>query len=399
MTWFIAPPLIDATHSTRFSCNKKSTYITCSPDKHATRAIEEATTQQSAEFALQRAAELQVYLNQVIQHPFLYQSQVLRLFLSLQDDLGTAWPECSSNALTRLANKSVGAAMKVSETTQTTKFPWQDPLLSGHVDDYGEENAELLALSGQEQVRMGAVVQAVPKLEGAVTLMREGAEMAGATGMELSRLAKEVVQHSDRELGQPIDIVSTGLLRSGRRSKRLALELSAALHTYTQQYKLCRYEKLAFQDRRVAIMRRHKERGRADHRAAQLMQQQRMMQAQQHNPYQQQQYNPQYPQQSLDHLERNAVLSDTSALEAVDECEEIGRRLKQEVHRIALQRRQDWNAAVKVVASSCKEAVSERVAIWTSVRESFLQAFPEYSDSVNSVQPQPSQPPGGGANP
>lgn len=333
------------------------------PDKHATRALEEASTQQSAEFAVQRCTELQVYLNQLIHHPIAFSSHTLRLFLSLQDDLGTAWPEVSNNAFTRLANSGIGAAVKVSEQTQAAKFPWQDTI--GQMDDYGEEDAELLALASQEQVRMGAVLQAVPKLEGAVTLMREGADLKGSTGMELSRLAKEV-ESSDKELSYPMELIAGGMLRGGRRSKRTALELAAALETFVHQYKLCKYEKVAFMDRRLAIMRRHKERGKADHRAHHLMMQQRQM-------YQQ----PYAMGGQLNQMQNQAVNADSLASDAVQECNEIGRRVKSEVNRIAWQRRQEWKAAVKVVASACKEAVTENVAIWESVRESFLQTFPE----------------------
>ena len=332
--------------------------------------MEEASTQQSAEFAVQRANELQVYLNQLTQHPFAYGTHTLRLFLSLQDDLGTAWPEVSNNAFTRLANAGVGAAVKVSEQAQATKFPWQDPM--GHIDDYGEEDAELMALASQEQVRMAAVLQAVPKLEGAVTLLREGAEMRGAAGMELSRLAKEV-ESSDKELSYPMELVAGGMLRGGRRSKRMALELAAAMETFVQQYKLCRYEKMAFTDRRIAIMRRTKERGKADQRAHQLlMQQQRQM-------YHQQPYGggPYGGGPNVHQMQNQAINADTLASDAVQECNEIGRRVKSEVNRIAWHRRQEWKASVKVVASASKEAITENVAIWESVRESFLQAFPQ----------------------
>ena len=405
-----------------------------SPEKHATRALEEATAQQSAEFALQRAAELQVYLNQLIQHPYAHNTHTLRLFLSLQDDVGTAWPEVSNNALTRLANVSVTTAVKVSEQTQATKFPWQDPI--GQTDDYGEDNAELLALASQEQIRMAAVLQAVPKLEGAITLLREGAERMGSTGMELGRLAKEVAA-TDTTLGQPMDIISSGMLRSGRRNKRLALELFAALHSYSQHYKTCRYEKMAFQDRRLAMMRRHKERGRADHRATMLYQQQQQQQqlypqqqapspyggpsppnrygppqpqapygtpAPYGNPYSPQQQQQQAPyaapnhpmqrqqqqqQQQLYQMQNEAVMSDSLATDAWQECDEIGQRLRSEVNRLAYQRRTDWFTAVKVVASSCKEATSENVAIWQAVKESFLQAFPEYEyEDPNNTNPQ-----------
>ena len=367
------------------------------PDKHATRAIEEASAHQSTDFAVQRAAELQVYLNQLVQHPIVCKSPVLRLFLSLQDDLGTAWPEVSSNALTRLANAGVGAAVKASEATSSTKMPWQkDGIVGGGgggmPDDSGEDNAELLALYSAESVRMGAVLQAVPKLEGAITLLREHSEQTGAVGMEVGRLAKEV-EATDRELGQPMEIVANGMLRTGRRSKRLALELSAALHTFSQQYKLCRYERMAFSDRKAALARRVKERGRADQRAGHLWQQQQAYGAQQYNY---QQGGVPYPQQDLERMQREAALSDTYATDAVQECEEIGQRLKSEVNRIAWQRKTEWNQSVKIIASAMKEASTERVAIWESVRESFFQTFPELNTAIptqGSTYAQTPQPP------
>jgi hypothetical protein len=70
------------------------------PGKHATCALEEASLHQSAEFSMQRTKELEAYLNQLQQHPAARQTEPLRLFLGLQDDIGTAWPEVLSNALT-----------------------------------------------------------------------------------------------------------------------------------------------------------------------------------------------------------------------------------------------------------------------------------------------------------
>ena len=300
------------------------------------------------------------------------------MFLQLQDDLGNAWPEVSSNAFTRLANASVGAATKVSEST--AKLPWSGEG-NGGFDDF-EDNAELIALQNAESIRMGAVLQAVPKLEGAATLLKEQAEMAGSVGMELGRLAKEV-EVTDRELGQPLDLVSAGMLRAGRRSKRLALELSAALQSYSNQYKLCRYERMAFADRRAAIVRRQKERGRADHRAAQLLLHQRQQQHLASSHY--------GGGGNMDRLAQDAAMMDDFATDVNQECEEIGRRLKQEVNRIAWNRKIEWNASVKVIASAMKEAVTERVAIWEGIRENFLSTFPEYgmdnASSIHSSQP------------
>ena len=73
-----------------------------SPDKHKLRAIEEGTSAQSLEFAQARCEEMQTYLTQLIGHPILTNAEPLTTFLTLQDDIGTTWPEVSSSAVTRL---------------------------------------------------------------------------------------------------------------------------------------------------------------------------------------------------------------------------------------------------------------------------------------------------------
>merc|ERR1711939_1286326 len=57
------------------------------------------------------------------------------------------------------------------------------------------------------------------------------------------------------------------------------------------------------------------------------------------------------------------------------EAEEIAVRLKSEIHRVAIVRRTQWNASMKTIASSMKEACAERLAIWESTLEA-LQALP-----------------------
>lgn len=373
---------------------------------------------------------METYLNQLVVHPEVFSTQALKLFLGLQDDMGTAWPECSSNALTKFSAAGVSAAASlVDQTVQkgggffsgsATAAPGATSTSTGGAAGWGniigggahdadlqgsgvtEDSAELLALSSSESVRMGAVLQAVPKLEGAVVLMREQGETAGAVGMELNRLAKEVLSQGDRELSTPLEIFSAGLLRYGRRTKRLGVELSqATISAFQLQYKLCRYEKMAWTDRRNALIKRQKERGKADQQAQQLMMHQ--------NQYQHQgmggrygggaggygggyggnqQYNPNMPH--LDQLERNATMSDEMAVGAVRECDEIGARLKREVNRVSYTRRTEWSKSVKVIASYMKEACTERVAIWESTRDSFLQAFPEYQGDNGSFVNVPS---------
>jgi len=315
------------------------------PEKHATRALEEASTQQSAEFAIQRSKELEKYLNQVARHPVAGQSQVLQLFLGLQDDIGTAWPEVSTNALTRLQAVGAGVSMKVVESTNLTAA-------SAPAHEW-EEDAELLGLCSSENLRLGAVSQAVPKIEGAVIVLREQGDAAGILGMELSKASKTL--DLDYKF---FDILSSGLLRHGRRTKRLALEMSAAMESFIQQYKLVRYEKMAMQDRRHAIQRKAKERGRADARAAHLSQQQHHLQLNGQMHY-------------LNQLEHSAISMDTQALGAVNEADQVGARLKLEINRVAIDRRIAWNSSVKTIASSMKDSCSERLAIWESTLEAF----------------------------
>mmetsp|Transcript_16720 Transcript_16720/g.38436 ORF Transcript_16720/g.38436 Transcript_16720/m.38436 type:complete len:278 (-) Transcript_16720:64-897(-) len=274
--------------------------------------------------------------------------------------MGTAWPEVSTNALTRFGAVSGGAVTTLKEQTM--------PAAMNHTHishDTLEDDAELLALTGSEGLRMGAVMQAVPKLEGSMTLLREHGECAGAVGMELSKLGKEV-EATDRDLGIPIEVLSQGLLRYSRRQKRLAVELSAALAPYVTQYKLCRNEKAAFVDRRVSLQRRVKERGRADYRAQKLYHQQRSLHNQGHMG-------------QLERMEHDASVSDGLAMDADSYCQRVAQVLKSEVNRVSYERRAEWSRSMRVLASSLKEAATETGAIWESTRENFLQSFPEYN--------------------
>mmetsp|Transcript_25602 Transcript_25602/g.36080 ORF Transcript_25602/g.36080 Transcript_25602/m.36080 type:complete len:748 (+) Transcript_25602:147-2390(+) len=338
------------------------------PDKHATRAIEEASSSQSAAFAIRRMEELKTYLNALASHPICCKSQMLRLFLALQDDVGTAWPEVSPNALTRLGSVTQGVASKMADTVAGggNLLEGNAPGMNMPGTDVGEDNAELIALSNAENSRIAAVLQAVPKLEGCVFLLREESESAGHVGMEMSKLAKDV-EGSDRELSVPLEVLSQGLLRGSRRSKRLGVELSAAMSSYVYQYKLCKNEKAAFQDRRNALIKRQKQRGKADARAQRLTAMQRQTQG--------------FGQ--LNRMEMEATVSDEIAHGAVAECDEVGERLKSEVNRVSFLRRKEWSKSMKVIASSMKEASSERTAIWESTREAFLQAFPNHVEGTS----------------
>jgi hypothetical protein len=188
--------------------------------------------------------------------------------------------------------------------------------------------------------------------------------------MEMGKLSK-AVEASDRDLGVPIEVLSQGLLRYGRRQKRLALELSAAMNPFVIQYKMCKYEKMAFHDRRASLQKRVKERGRADTRAQKLMIHQRNMVHQ-------------GALGELDRLERDASYTDGMAVGAVHHCDIIGATLKSEVNRVAFERRTEWSRSMKVLCSSLREANAEQTSIWESTKESFLQAFPEYNTNTSA---------------
>jgi len=319
---------------------------------------------------MQRSSELEEYLNALVKHPIAGSTDVLRLFLTLQDDIGTAWPEVSSSAITRLSAVGTTAAAKVAEGTTTALQELQQDQ-----KDAGEDNAELLALAASEGLRIGSVMQAVPKIEGAIALVRDHGERCSVVGLEMSKLAKDV-QVEDQDLSSSLDLLSSALLRSCRRTKRLAIELSAASAPFVSQYKLCRYERVAFADRRAALSRRTAARARADNRAQKLVMHQTNMSSLGRPGY-------------VERMEMEASLSDESAVAAMREADFVGMTLQREVARVAEVRKTEWSASVKVLASSMKEACSERAAIWESAREQ--QHKSEFSNDV-STQPDISVP-------
>mmetsp|Transcript_25828 Transcript_25828/g.42633 ORF Transcript_25828/g.42633 Transcript_25828/m.42633 type:complete len:751 (-) Transcript_25828:800-3052(-) len=326
------------------------------PDKHPARAIEEASASQSAEFAQQRAQELSFYLNALVKHPCAGTAPELKLFLTLQDHIGTAWPEVSSSAFTRLTAVGAAAVEKMSESVDGVL----QELGTAQQVAAGEDSADILALAAYEGRRIGAVSSSVPKIESAVAFIRERGDRLGATGLEMSKLSKDVAW-CDRELSMPMDVLSSALLRCGRRTKRLGLELGAAISPFVIQYRMCRYEQMAFADRRSVLKRRTEARNKADGRAAKLMMNQSSVA---------------YPG-TLDRMETEAAMYDEMATEVAKEADEVAMRLQNEVGRIGALRVKQWDSSMKVIASAFKEACAENAAIWENAFETFKREFPD----------------------
>jgi len=336
------------------------------PDKHVTRAIDEASAQQSPQFAMQRAKELETYLNGIRTHPIAGKTNSLRMFLTISDHLGAVWPEVSSSILTRLSEVGATTAVKVAESTSAviSELNNENQIMAG------EDNSELLALASSEGLRMSSVLQAVPKIENSITLFAEHGASMSVIGLENQKLVNNILV-GDTLLCSPFEILSSGFLRSGRRASRMAVELGAAAQVFTLHKKLCRYERLAFADRRSALIKRRDARRDADVRAQKLHMQQ-------------------YSLQSVgryDHLSgygRDTSRSHEMAADAVREADEIALILQGEVSRVSAQRNVDWRMSLRVMATSFREAHAERAAIWESCREAFLNGT-----SLNAQNPIP----------
>jgi len=336
------------------------------PDKHATRAIEEAGGQ-SEEFALSRARELDEYMSLVALHPKAGFTDELTLFLTLADDIGTAWPDVSSNALTRLTEGTQNLVKHVTGNADKDFYQGENGL---------EDDASVLALSCQESLRIGAISQAVPKLEGALVLLKEFAEKAGDVGVELNRVVLNVGRGNKQlRLGpkEELDAFSGAMLRSGRRSKRSAMEAVVALRPFVYQYKICRNVRIAFADRRKALGKKVEMRDRADEKAHRLLSYQYQMNATQNPAPQAPVYNPYgnemantatSMQMELERMEMEAATSDEAANASANEAVQVGTMVKEEVTRLAETRRKEWMSGMKVLAASMKEAAGEQRAIW-----------------------------------
>lgn len=331
------------------------------PDKHEGRLIEEGLQQQSPAFAAARALELQTYLNNLSNHPQAGKSEPLRLFLTLQDHIGNAWPEVSNNALTRLSRVGTNAAVKVAESTNNAI------VLNQFVAEMGEENAELIAIATSEHLRLTAVVQSVIKIEGFIHQIREYADRTMFAGLESSKLCSNYLQERHPDLYIPLSLLATGQMKSGKRSKHLSLELSAAFGPFIMEYRQVNNERIAFNDRRTMLLRREAARAKAAEKSSKFLMQQRHLQM--HGQT-----------MAMERLQYEAASADSAFTETSKETEEVGKILASEVARLTQKRRKEWMASLKIMASGFKEASAERCATWMTLKKELSQMLPAKVD-------------------
>lgn len=379
---------------------------------------------QPQNFAQNRCQELTKYLTALIQHPIAGRCrQELGFFLTFNnDDLGTAWLEVSSNALTRLTagvlpktwdflggavsashipNSSVNTIATPPTTALSTSSMFSDGATESMWVGGGntptknngndlssftsirtntsamvssaptEENAQLFALQNFEHMRLATVSQAIPKLEGGLTLLIQQKEHLASTAMELSKLSRDLLK-LDQPLTSSIDVVSKAMLKSSRRkTKWLNQELRGALVPFSEEFQLVRMERAAFQDRRTALLKRHALRQQADAKAQLLVayhqQQQQSADA----------YAPTIVYEGgkilqLDQLELEAAQSDEAAVEAMRYAEHIGHVLQSEVARRKEIRHNEWMSSLKDIVYSMHAAHKDQVTIWENAKKQMM---------------------------
>lgn len=308
-----------------------------SPDKHKLRMVEEGTAAQSLEFARGRCDEMQVYLGQLISHPILTNAEPLNTFLTLQDDIGTIWPEVSSSAVTRLK-----ASVDVDVKQKIKVF---------NVGDVTDDSPQLSDLAVEEGERMNTILQAVPKLENATILLKEQSEYCGNVGVEMTKLVKDF----DGEMDS-LRVLSNTLLRSARRSKRAALELSAAVAPLSMQFRMVHYEKKAFQDRQESLKVRI-----AAGRTVEAKQ----------IKYDTAKQDRTTALEKLKQIDMEITTAKAINVQRKEEANIVAGRLLSEVEKIRAERRSCYIAACKIMASSFAESCRERRAIWEQGLETF----------------------------
>jgi hypothetical protein len=342
------------------------------PGKHSPNhnLLEDTLKRQSPAFASQRAKELHQYLNALIQHPIAGNSEPLRFFLTFMDDLGTAWPEVSTSAFTRL---TAGVRSSTSSTTTTsnnafstgnillpdalewpaTSLSYDTSTTSASTQPPEDTNMEIVRMCQMEQVRMQCVFQAIPKINRMISLLGELYDKQSLLATELSK-----VDNSNPSL----DVMAGSLARISNVTRRLAIEVSASMDSFVRELRNIRMERAAIEDRREAFRNWWNLRLKAEHKTQKVQ------------LYQQ---NGVLVQKSR--FEAEAAYSESIALEASKHAEEIGIILQSEVCRIKNVRQKEWTKGIKIMAANMKEAHEEQKCIWDEARNLLLkQTFPSY---------------------
>jgi hypothetical protein len=350
-------------------------------------AVGPGGAKQNAAFAVQRAAELHSYLNALTTHPIAGNAEPLQFFLTFADrDLGVAWPEVSTSALTRFTagiNKTAGEASAAAAAGMSSlgtgmnsgvppsmnhnSMPSSMPPSHNHNSPNtggGNNNtqAEQLAhLLSQEAHRMNLVVGSIPKIEGFLILLKDVQQSQGLLAMEWSKLSKDL-KVDDKAIARLADIVGVASLKSARRNRKRVTDSVKVLHPLLQQVKVVQMEKAAFHDRQVALEKVWKLRQTYSQQNQQLS----LHGSQQHMYH----THPMAQQFQAQAAHSSHILNDASGRADV-----ISNVLYSEILRLQAIRREEVLRSLTSFAITMKDAQSDVTHVWQEAQASFNKSF------------------------
>lgn len=339
------------------------------PEKHVARPLEDASFQQSREFAASRAMELEVYLWSLANHPITSAAEPLRTFLfNRSRDLGAVWPECSTNPVSNIMAQfsqlsqrgGLGASAKATAVDvagaggHTLGLRWED-------------DPNMLGMAQSEYSRLEALGQNVPKLENALVVLREHSQSCCLLGMELSKLVRDTQHQENEDTIAPLRTLANYVLRSGRRSKDNTVSISVALSPFFYQLSVSKNIRAALADRQEACRHREQMRSRAEANGHRLGAQRLVMQ--QMGKF-----------QELSQLEMGSSAAMGEATEAAIVADQIRNVLHAEVGRLADARRREFAAAMREVAISMRDLAREQRGLWEAALGDF-GVVPQRGDS------------------
>ncbi|GMI53882.1 hypothetical protein TeGR_g11145 [Tetraparma gracilis] len=179
--------------------------------------------------------------------------------------------------------------------------------------------------------------------------------------MELSKLVKDTTPHQDPSDAAPIRILSNNLLRSGRRSKRNAMELSAAVMPLVRHHRAIPGTRAALEDRIEAI----KARVTAAHSVENKTHKLSMLKSQSGQADQ------------VGRMEMEVDVARQVLKQRQEEAQAVGETLRSEVARVEVERKREYANAIKICASSFAQSAAENLAIWETAREQFEKGMAE----------------------
>jgi len=347
---------------TRLRQNLPGAILPSRPYKFSTQPLEEGHLRQSHDFAKKRATELQNYLNNLLKHPLVAKSSLpdVHLFFTSQDDIGTAWPECSTSTFTRLTAITANLNNKINSGEISTKA--NSIAMGTDLDDTDEE---LMTLMETECMRMDQVNIAAPKLQASLTLLNDHGEVGSATGLEISKLCKDITGF-DSALAKSLNVLAIALIKNGRRTKLISTQLDeGGILRFEQECRGVRNELAAFDDRKILVNNMYQKQIKANRALVKYEIKESEVVV--------------WGNRDLIQLKDDLTQCDEDAVQAMKEAERVGMVLKQEIVRLAIKRRKEYHQSICTIAKDMKKYHADKINIWNEGLAKCQKEFPNFN--------------------